>query len=160
MPRPLECSYVNSRRHSLSRYLDPRANPLADFRITRGKTQPGFADLPCLLARVWPDGRFELINHGWETLGYSEEELLGRRFCDLVAMEETVALALLSGLLTEGRSMQFPLRSKDGSALEFHWNRQFDDFSTSMFVIGILIDSPRTRVAVIRENTAAARSVR
>jgi hypothetical protein len=102
---------------------------------------------------VWPDGRFELINHGWGTLGYSEEELLGRRFCELVAMEEAAALALLSGLLTEGLSMQFPLRSKGGSALEFHWNRQFDDFSTSMFIIGVLLDAPRTRVAVIREHT-------
>jgi hypothetical protein len=32
--------------------------------------------------------------------------------------------------------MQFALRCKDGREVKFHWNRQFDDFSTSMFIIG------------------------
>ena len=127
---------MKARRHSLSRYLPPSADPSTRFRITRGKTHHGFDKLPCLLARVGADGNFELLNPAWDALGYSARELAGHSVCELIALEPDQASAAVSSLLTEGRALEFGLRRKDGREAKYHWNRQFDDYSTSMFIIG------------------------
>jgi|KBSMisStaDraftv2_1062788.scaffolds.fasta_scaffold185262_2 hypothetical protein len=127
---------MKARRHSLSRYLPRSADPSSHFRIARGETQQGFGELPCLLARVWADGKFELLNPAWDALGYADGELAGRRVCELVALEPHAAGIVVSALLSEGRAVEFSLRCKDGHEVRYHWNRHFDDFSTSMFVIG------------------------
>jgi hypothetical protein len=143
---------MNMRRHSLSRYLPPSSDPLTHFRLTRGKTQRGFEDLPCLLARAWADGTFELLNPAWEMLGYSEEELTGRCLCELVALDPQAARAAVKSLLTEGGSVAFALVCKGGRELAYHWNRQFDDFTSSMFIIGdgFAVTESRMRVAAPR----------
>jgi hypothetical protein len=127
---------MNQRQHSLARYFPPGADPSTHVRISRGKTQLGFQHLPCLLARAWPDGSFELLSPAWEVLGYSEDELAGRCVCDLVALEPEAARAAVKSLLTEGGSVAFGLLCKDGRELGYQWNRQFDGFTTSMFIIG------------------------
>jgi PAS domain-containing protein len=126
---------MHARRHSLSRYLEGSADPLTHFKIARGAAQPGFERLPCLLARAWADGRFEMVNPAWNRLGYSSEELAGHGVGELISLEPQAACAALWRLLAEGRSLEFGLLCKDGSEVNFHWNRQFDDFSTSMFII-------------------------
>lgn len=127
---------MRARRHSLARYLPASSDPSTHFRITRGKTQRGFDKLPCLLARVWVDGKFEMLNPAWDTLGYSAQELAGHAVCELVALEPDAARAAVSTLLTEGRGLKFGLRRKDGREARYHWNRHFDDYSSSMFVVG------------------------
>lgn len=127
---------MKARRHSLSRYLPPSADPSSHFRISRGKTQHGFVNLPCLLARVWADGNFELLNPAWDALGYSAQELAGRPVSELVALEPRAAGIALGSLLSEGRAVEFGLLRRDGREVRYHWNRHYDDFSTSMFVIG------------------------
>ena len=127
---------MKARRHSLSRYLPPSSDASDHFRIVRGKTRYGFKSLPCLLARVWADGKFELLNPGWDVLGYSAEELAGRPVCELVALRPDAAGAAVKSLLTEGRALEFGLRRKDGRETRYHWNRHYDDFSSSMFIIG------------------------
>jgi PAS domain S-box-containing protein len=104
--------------------------------MARGEAQPGFERLPCLLARAWADGTFEMVNPAWDRLGYSDEELAGRCVGELIALEPDAARGAVKGLLTEGGSIEFALRCKDGREVNFHWNCQFDDFSTSMFIIG------------------------
>jgi hypothetical protein len=111
-------------------------DPSTHFRITRGTTQQGFGHLPCLLARVWADGNFELLNPAWDTLGYSAQELAGHAVCELVALEPDAASAAMSSLLAEGPPLAFGLLRKDGREVRYHWNRHFDDFSTSMFIVG------------------------
>jgi PAS domain S-box-containing protein len=113
--------------------------------MVRGAVQPGFESLECLLARAWADGTFELVNPSWERLGYSDEELAGRGVCELIALEPDAACLAMKALLTEGGSMQFALRRRDGGELKFHWHRQFDDFSTSMFIVAD--ELPVTRAA-------------
>jgi len=127
---------MNARRHSLSRYLPPSSDPSTHFRITRGATQRGFGNLHCLLARAWADGNFELLNPAWDALGYSSQELAGHPVCELVALKPDAARAAVSSLLTEGRPLEFGLRRKDGREARYHWNRHFDDFSSSMFIVG------------------------
>jgi hypothetical protein len=126
---------VLARRHSLSRYILPSVDLFSHFRIARGDVQPGFERLSCLLARVWADGTFELVSPGWDGLGYSNQQLVGRSLCELIALEPDAACAVVEALLTEGRSMQFPLRRRNGGELKLHWNRQFDDFTTSLFIV-------------------------
>ncbi len=96
---------MNARCHSLSEYILPSADSFTHFKIARGEVQPGFESLPCLLARAWADGMFELINPAWGTLGYSDEELAGRCVCELIALEPGAACAAMKALLTEGVSM-------------------------------------------------------
>ena len=127
---------MKARRHSLSRYLPPSSDVSTHFRISRGRTQRGFGGLSCLLARVWADGNFELLNSAWDALGYSAQELAGHSVCELVALEPDAASAAVSSLLTEGRGLEFGLRRKDGREAKYHWNRHYDDFSSTMFVIG------------------------
>ena len=127
---------MKARRHSLSRYLPPSSDPATHFRITRGKAQHGFEKLPCLLARVWADGNFELLGPAWDALGYSAQELAGHSICELIALEPDEAGVAVMSLLSEGRPLEFGLRLKDGREARYHWNRQFDDYSTSMFVVG------------------------
>ena len=127
---------MKARRHSLSRYLPPSSDPATHFRISHGKTQRGFGGLSCLLARVWADGKFELLNSAWDALGYSAQELAGHSVCELVALGPDAASAAVSSLLTEGRGLEFCLLRKDGRATRYHWNRHYDDFSSSMFIIG------------------------
>ena len=127
---------MKARRHSLSRYLPPSSQVSTHFRITRGKAQHGFEKLPCLLARVWADGNFQLLGPAWDTLGYSAQELAGHSICELVALEPDAAGTAVMSLLTEGRGFDFGLRRKDGRQARYHWNRHFDDFSTSMFIVG------------------------
>jgi hypothetical protein len=111
-------------------------DPLTHFRISRGTTQAGFGHLSCLLARVWPDGNFELLNPAWDTLGYSAQELAGHGVCELVALGPDAASAAVTSLLAEGRPVEFGLLCKDGHQARYRWNRHFDDFSTSMFIVG------------------------
>ena len=127
---------MKARRHSLSRYLPSSSDLSTHFRISRGRTQRGFDGLSCLLARVWADGNFELLNSAWDALGYSAQELAGHSVCELVALGPHAASAALSSLLTEGRGLEFGLRRKDGREAKYHWNRHYDDFSSTMFVIG------------------------
>jgi PAS domain-containing protein len=127
---------VISRRHSLKLYLPPAADLYRYFRIVCGEPRRDFASLPCLLARLWVDGRVELLSRAWNELGWRDEELDGRRFCDLMKMGPAAARATVTILLAEGDPVEFDLRRKDGSATRYHWNREFDDFTSSMFVIG------------------------
>jgi hypothetical protein len=127
---------MKARRRSLSRYLPPSSDPCTHFRITRGEAQRGFESLPCLLARVWANGSFELLNPAWDSLGYSAQELAGHAMCELVALEPDAAGSAVMSLLTEGRPIEFCLRRKDGRQARYHWNRHFDDFSSSMFIVG------------------------
>jgi hypothetical protein len=140
---------MNARRHSLSRYILPSADPSTNFKIARGEVQPGFESLPCLLARAWADGTFELVNPAWGTLGYSDEELAGRSVCELIALEPRAACTAMKALLTEGVSLQFALRCKDGRELKFNWNRQFDDFTTSMFIVAEELPAARPQLKLV-----------
>ena len=144
---------MNARRHSLSRYLLPSADPFTHFKIARGEVQPGFERLPCLLARAWADGTFELISTAWGTLGYSDEELAGRCVCELIALAPGAACVAMKALLTEGVSLQFALRCKDGRELKFNWNRQFDDFSTSMFIVAEELPAARPQLKMVPSAT-------
>jgi hypothetical protein len=140
---------MHSRRHSLSRYIPPSSDPFTHFKITRGKTRHGFKDLPCLLARAWADGNFELLTPAWDMLGYSAEELAGRCVCELIALEPDAARSAVKSLLTEGGALEFSLVCKDGHEMRYHWNRQFDDFTSSMFIIGERLPArSRTRAAL------------
>ena len=127
---------MKARRHSLSRYLPASSDPSTHFRISRGRTQHGFGSLSCLLARVWADGNFELLNSAWDALGYSAQELAGHSVCELVALEPDAAGAAMMSLLTEGRPLEFGLLRKDGREAKYHWNRHYDDYSSSMFIVG------------------------
>jgi hypothetical protein len=93
---------MHSRRHSLSRYIPSSSDPATHFKIALGETRQGFEDLPCLLARAWSSGKFELLSPAWEALGYSDEELTGQGVCELVALEPEAACAAVKSLLTEG----------------------------------------------------------
>ena len=112
-----------------------------------GKTRPGFEELPCLLARAWADGTFVLLSPAWDVLGYSGEELAGRCVCELIAPDRDAARTAVKALLTEGGSLQFGLRCKDGRALRYNWNRDFDDFTRSMFIVGEELPAVRSRTA-------------
>ena len=77
-----------------------------------------------------------MLNPAWDALGYSAQELAGHSVCELVALEPDAARVAVSALLTEGRAVEFGLLCKDGHQASYHWNRHFDDFSTSMFIVG------------------------
>jgi hypothetical protein len=126
---------MNSRRWQ-SRFASPFPESFEHFTITRGAARQGFDELPCLLARAWPDGTLALLNPAWKVLGYSDDELIGRSFCELIALERDVACAMLKSLLSSDALVEFSLRCKDQHEMGFHWNRQFDKFTDSMFVIG------------------------
>jgi hypothetical protein len=132
----VEADRVKARRRSLSRYLPPSSNLSTHFKITRGETRHGFEHLPCLLARAWADGNFELLNPAWDALGYSAQELAGHCVGELVALGPDAAGAAVASLLSEGRPLEFDLLCKDGRQARYRWNRHFDDFSSSMFIVG------------------------
>ncbi|TAK81291.1 MAG: hypothetical protein EPO20_24615 [Betaproteobacteria bacterium] len=82
-------------------------------------------------------------------LGYSAEELAGRCVCELIALEPDAARAAVKSLLTEGGALEFGLVCKDGHEMRYHWNRQFDDFTSSMFIMGERLPArSRTRAAL------------
>jgi PAS domain S-box-containing protein len=123
---------------SFSGYTSSASLPFSHFKMVFGHAPHArLESLQCLLARVWSDGRFELLNRAWETLGYSEAELTGRCFCELIALESDATCAAMTELLDEhGGSVEFELIRKDGRRVKFHWQRRMDDFSRSVFVIG------------------------
>jgi hypothetical protein len=123
-------------RHWLSRFVSPSSESFAHFTITRGAARHGFDELPCLLARAWPDGSLALLNPAWKVLGYSDDELIGRSFCGLIALERGAACAALRSLLASDATVDFSLRCKDQREMACHWSRQFDEFTDSMFIIG------------------------
>jgi len=125
-----------SSKHWLSRFISLSPQPFEHFTISRGATRRGFETLPCLLARAWPDGALVLLSPSWDVLGYSDEELVGRSFCELIALERYAACAALRSLLACDDTVQFSLRCKDRREMRCHWNRQFDGFTNSMFIIG------------------------
>jgi hypothetical protein len=134
---------MKSRRRSLLRYLPESADLLTHFRIAPGAVRHGFASLPCLLARAWTGGRFELLSPGWSALGYADEELAGRVVCDLLDVERSALRGTMKSLLTEGGGLEIGLRRKDGREARYYWNREFDDFSSSMFIIGDELSAAR-----------------
>lgn len=124
------------RRRSLSRYLSPSLDLLGHFRISCGETQYGFETLHCLLARAWTDGRFELLSPGWDSLGYSRDALAGRGFGELISLEPKAARRAMKSLLAEEGPLEFGLRCNGRRELRYRWHRQFDDFTTSMLILG------------------------
>jgi hypothetical protein len=137
---------VKARRHSLSRYIPAWSDPCTHFKIGLGETHPGFEALPCVLARAWAGGNFELLSPAWNMLGYSPEELAGRCVGELIALEPAAARAAVRSLLDEGSWLEFGLRCKDGREIRYHWNRHFDDFTTSMFIVGDVLRAARRRI--------------
>ncbi len=135
------------RRRSLARYLAPAADPLRHFRIVWGETHPGFETLPCLLARAWADGRFELLNPRWEALGFGREGLAARRMSDLIALTPKGARKAIRSMLTEDACVEFGLRCNDGHVMRCRWHRQFDDFTSSLFIVGDELTAARMRPA-------------
>ena len=125
-----------SSKHWLSRFISSSPQPFEHFKISRGAPRRGFETLPCLLARAWPDGDLVLLSPSWDVLGYSDEELVGRSFCELIALERRAACTALRSLLAFDDTVQFGLRCNDGREMGCHWNRQFDGFTNSMFIIG------------------------
>ena len=125
-----------SSEHWLSRFISASPQRFEHFTISRGPTRRGFETLPCLLARAWPDGDLVLLSPSWDGLGYSDDELVGRSFCELIALERRAACAALKSLLAFDDTVQFGLRCKDRREVSCHWNRQFDGFTNSMFIIG------------------------
>lgn len=110
-----------------------------------------------MLARAWADGNFELLTPAWDMLGYSEDELAGRCVCELIALEPDAARAAVKSLLTEGGALEFSLVCKDGHEMRYHWNREFDDFTSSMFIIGERLPAIRSRATVAFAGAAAQR---
>lgn len=141
---------MKARRHSLSRYIPPSSNPCTHFKIVFGEIHRGFKELPCLLARAWAGGNFELLSPAWNVLGYPAEELAGRCVGELVALEPDAARTAVRSLLSEGSWLEFGLRCKDGREIRYHWSRHFDDFTTSMFIVGDVLRAARTRGAAQR----------
>ena len=127
---------MNARRRSLSGSLPPSVDLYDYFRIAPGKILHGFENLPCLPARLWSDGRFELLSSSWDVLGYREAELAGRRICELMELRPAAARVAMELLLTEGGSLEFGLRRQDGRETRYCWNRQFDDYTDSIFILG------------------------
>ncbi|HXI36131.1 MAG TPA: hypothetical protein VNH80_04395 [Burkholderiales bacterium] len=133
-----------------ARYVPLSPDPSAHFRIVLGKTVHAFETLPCLLARAWPDGRFELLTPAWDALGYSAAELRGRCVCDLVALERHAACAALRVVLSEGGSLELGLRRKCGGEAVYCWSRQFDDYTGSIFIVGDERLAPRRAMTAPR----------
>lgn len=83
-----------------------------------------------------------------------------RRFedppCLLARAWPDAAREAVQSLLTEGGSLEFGLRCKDGRELRYYWNRQFDDFTTSMFIIGEQLPASRSRTQPVLPLSAAA----
>ena len=127
------------------------------FRITCGATRCGFETLHCLLARAWADGRFELLNPGWDRLGFPKDALAGRAFCELVSLAPKAARGAMKSLLAEDGPLEFGLRYNDRREVRYRWHRQFDDFTTSMFIIGD--ELPVAGMAVARAPRASTASV-
>jgi len=147
-------------RHlSLSGYLPTAADSFTHFRFVQGKTLPAFESLPCLVARAWADGRFEFLIPAWDALGYSRDELAGRCVCELVALDADAARAAVRSLLTEGGALEFALLRKDGRALRYRWNRQFDVFTTSLFIVGEELPDAPPLAARVRNDQREALSV-
>ena len=139
-----------------ARYVPPSPDPSTHFRIVLGKTFSAFETLPCLLARAWADGRFELLTPAWRALGYSAAELTGRCVCDLVALERDAACAALRVMLSEGGSLELGLRRKGGGEAVYCWSRQFDDYTGSIFIVGDERLAPRRVVSAPRPATVGA----
>lgn len=141
---------MQARRHSLARYLPSSVDLYTHFHIIWGTVHRGFARLPCLLARAWADGRFELISPAWRDLGYSEAELAGRGVCDLMSLDAESARNAVRTLLTEGGALELELQCREDGARRYRWNRQFDDYTTSMFIIADELPSVTPQAEVKR----------
>jgi hypothetical protein len=57
----------------------------------------------------------------------------------------------------KGGALEFGLLCKDGREVRYHWNRQFDDFTTSMFIIGDRVPAARRRTRAALPAAAAQR---
>ncbi|TAK82612.1 MAG: hypothetical protein EPO20_21370 [Betaproteobacteria bacterium] len=140
---------MKARRRSLSRYIPSWSDRCTHFEIGLGETHRGFEALPCLLARAWASGNFELLSPAWSMLGYSTEELAGRCVGELIALEPAAARAAVRSLLNEGSWLEFGLRCKDGREIRVHWSRHFDDFTTSLFIVGDVLRAARRRIGAV-----------
>lgn len=99
-----------------------------------------------------------MLNPAWRMLGYSPRELAGRCVGELIALEPDAARAAVRSLLIEGSWLEFGLRCKDGRQIRYHWSRHFDDFTTSMFIVGDVLGAARARSGVALPAAAAQRN--
>ncbi|WP_372439299.1 PAS domain-containing protein, partial [Pandoraea sputorum] len=84
-----------------------------------------------LLVIASPDGVLDVVNARWpEQLGWSEQELVGKRFNQHIHPEDLEAtLASFRGIALAPLTVpyQFRLRHRDGSYKWFSWTATFQD---------------------------------
>ena len=91
-----------------------------------------------MLARILPNGIFELLTAAWTyALGYSPDELSGRGLRDLMQLDEPAAGEVVAALLDEddARPLDVTLRCKDERRKSFRIYRRFDPYERAVFVL-------------------------
>jgi PAS domain S-box-containing protein len=101
--------------------------------LGREQCQSFFSLIPDLACICSADGYFSYLNPAWEeTLGYPKEELLRRRFSDLVHPEDKT---LTSVRMRQRARFVNRYRCRDGSYRWFEWNTAPNPDGTETFAI-------------------------
>lgn len=101
--------------------------------LGREQCQSFFSLIPDLACICSADGYFSYLNPAWEeTLGYPKEELLHRRFSDLVHPEDKT---LTSARMRQRSRFVNRYRCRDGSYRWFEWNTAPNPDGTETFAI-------------------------
>ncbi len=97
------------------------------------------AERRVMLARIPSSGVFELLDAGpWtRALGYTHEELGGKRLCDLMDVDGPAAREVIAALLDESadQPLEVTLRCKGGGRKSFTFHRRFDAYAIAIFVL-------------------------
>jgi hypothetical protein len=102
---------------------------------------PGYAYTKSgiLMARVSPDGVFEVLSAGaWTSaLGYAPGELDGTSLRELMPPEKPAAGRILAALVdsNDAEPLYVTLRCKDRRRKVFRFHRRFDAYQDAMYIV-------------------------
>lgn len=91
-----------------------------------------------LLARVSPDGTFELLTAAWgKALGYGRHEFTGKTLRQLMRASAAAAARIVAAILDERNlePVDLTVRTRHGEAKRLRLHRRHDAYTSRMFIV-------------------------
>ncbi len=145
-------------------HLDGVFHSMADALMEAARKERAVIDNAVdVICSIDMDGKFVACNPAcYENWGYSQEELLGKRFIEVIAPQDiSETIKSVRAIRAEKGNMQFEnrVRRKDGSEISVSWSAYWSEKERAMFCVAHDITERKLAEEAIRASEARIRTI-